>query len=155
MSDSVALLLKELRLPAFGRHYHSLWETAVEKSWSHTDYLAALCDQLFLLPNDNYRQLWQLADQQLEARDACKWIVTVLRLAYEYDDEQALGRNLLASAKAGQFASITELQARYLTRSQAALKPTSPQHELVSYDELLSSMTGASQQPDQAQEALL
>jgi DNA replication protein DnaC len=44
VSDSVALLLKELRLPAFGRHYQSLWETAVEKSWSHTDYLAALCE---------------------------------------------------------------------------------------------------------------
>lgn len=44
MSDSVALLLKELRLPAFGRHYQSLWEAAVEKSWSHTDYLAALCE---------------------------------------------------------------------------------------------------------------
>ena len=44
MSDSVALLLKELRLPAFVRHYRSLWETAVEKSWSHTDYLAALCE---------------------------------------------------------------------------------------------------------------
>ena len=108
-----------------------------------------------LLPDDNYRQLWHYADQQLEAREACKWIVTVLRLAYEYDDEQALGMDLLASAKAGQFASITELQARYLTSSQPALKPTSPQHELVSYDELLSSMTGASQQPDQAQEVLL
>ncbi len=44
MSASVALLLKELRLPAFNRHYQSLWETAVEKSWSHTDYLAALCE---------------------------------------------------------------------------------------------------------------
>lgn len=44
MSDSVALLLKELRLPAFTRHYQSLWETAVEKGWSHTDYLAALCE---------------------------------------------------------------------------------------------------------------
>ena len=44
MSDSVALLLKELRLPAFSRHYQSLWDTAVEKSWSHTDYLAALCE---------------------------------------------------------------------------------------------------------------
>ena len=44
MSSSVALLLKELRLPAFNRHYQSLWETAVEKSWSHTDYLAALCE---------------------------------------------------------------------------------------------------------------
>ena len=44
MNDSLALLLKELRLPAFGRHYQTLWETAVEKSWSHTDYLAALCE---------------------------------------------------------------------------------------------------------------
>ena len=44
MSDTVALLLKELRLPAFVRHYQSLWDTAVEKSWSHTDYLAALCE---------------------------------------------------------------------------------------------------------------
>ena len=44
MSNSVALLLKELRLPAFHRHYQSLWETAVEKSWSHTEYLGALCE---------------------------------------------------------------------------------------------------------------
>jgi DNA replication protein DnaC len=44
VSNSVSLLLKELRLPAFGRHYKSLWETAIEKSWSHTDYLAALCE---------------------------------------------------------------------------------------------------------------
>ena len=108
-----------------------------------------------LLPNDNYRQLWELADQHLEARDACKWIVTVLRLAYEYDDEEALGRDLLANAKAGQFTSITELQARYLTSNQPALNTMSPQHELVSYDELLSSMTGDAQQKDPAQEVLL
>ncbi len=42
--SSTALLLKELRLPAFNRHYQSLWETAVEKNWSHVDYLAALCE---------------------------------------------------------------------------------------------------------------
>jgi transposase InsO family protein len=108
-----------------------------------------------LLPCDNYRQLWQLVNRQLDARDACKWIVTVLRLAYEYDDEQALGHDLLSSAKAGEFASITELQARYLTSRQSTLKPTSPQHELVSYDELLTSMTGATEQPDLAWEALL
>lgn len=45
MNDSVALLLKELKLSAFARHYQALWETAVEKSWSHTDYLAALCER--------------------------------------------------------------------------------------------------------------
>ncbi|WP_445945136.1 IS21-like element helper ATPase IstB [Shewanella sp.] len=44
MNDSVALLLKELRLPGFVRHYKSLWEKAVEDGWSHTDYLSALCE---------------------------------------------------------------------------------------------------------------
>jgi DNA replication protein DnaC len=44
MSDSVSLLLKELKLPAFVRHYQPLWEAAVEKGWSHQDYLAALCE---------------------------------------------------------------------------------------------------------------
>lgn len=44
MNDSTSLLLKELRLPAFVRHYESLWQTAVEKGWSHTEYLAALCE---------------------------------------------------------------------------------------------------------------
>ena len=40
----LALLLKELRLPAFVRHYESLWQTAVDKGWSDTEYLAALCE---------------------------------------------------------------------------------------------------------------
>lgn len=44
MNDSIALLLKELRLPAFVRHYEPLWQTAVEKGWSHTEYLGALCE---------------------------------------------------------------------------------------------------------------
>ena len=44
MNDTTALLLKELRLSAFVRHYQSLWETATEKGWSHTQYLATLCE---------------------------------------------------------------------------------------------------------------
>ena len=34
----------KLRLPAFVRHYQSLWQTATEKGWSHTQYLAVLCE---------------------------------------------------------------------------------------------------------------
>jgi DNA replication protein DnaC len=44
MTDSTALLLKELRLPAFVRHYNPLWESAAEKGWSHPEYLATLCE---------------------------------------------------------------------------------------------------------------
>ena len=91
-----------------------------------------------LLPDDNYRQLWQLADKHLEAREACKWIVTTLRLAFEYDDEQSLGEDLLVEARAGRFASITDIQSRYLSGNPDIELSTSSQHTLVSYDELLS-----------------
>lgn len=94
-----------------------------------------------LLPSDNYRELWKFADQHLEAREACKWIVTVLRLAFEYDDEEALGRDLLTDVRAGKFASITQLQGRYLANQTTAPGGAATQHDLVSYDELLSSMS--------------
>lgn len=45
MTESLSLLLKELKLPAFGRHYRALGETAARDNWSHTDYLAALCER--------------------------------------------------------------------------------------------------------------
>lgn len=45
MADPIALLLKQLRLPAFATHYQALWETAVEKGWSHPDYLSELCQR--------------------------------------------------------------------------------------------------------------
>jgi transposase InsO family protein len=108
-----------------------------------------------LLPDDNYRQLWLLVDQNLETREACKWIVTVLRLAYEYDDEQALGEALLADAQVGKFATLTELQARYLGGQQPALQAAPPQHSLVSYDELLSTITGNNHQINLAEEVEL
>ena len=108
-----------------------------------------------LLPDDNYRQLWQFADQYLEAREACKWIVTVLRLAFEYDDEKALGRDLLIGARMGKFASMTELQDRYLANQTPAPGATTAQHDLESYDELLSSIDGGCREADTVTEARL
>ena len=93
-----------------------------------------------LLPDDNYRELWQLADEHLEPHEACKWIVTTLRLAFEYDDEQSLGEDLLIEARAGRFASITEIQSRYLRGNPDLEFSASNQHTLVSYDDLLSSI---------------
>ena len=75
MSDSVALLLKELRLPAFGRHYQSLWETAVEKSWSHTDYLRP-CVSRSLLPRNAARNTYVNVDNVIQPASAPCFIST-------------------------------------------------------------------------------
>lgn len=91
-----------------------------------------------LLPNDAYRQLWRCADQHLEKREACKWMVTVLRLAFEYDCEADLGEGLLADALLGQFPSVKAMQDRFL--NYQTLEPGvihSTQHPLSAYDDLL------------------
>lgn len=45
MAESLPLLLKELKLPAFARHHESMARRAIDKGWEHADYLSALCEQ--------------------------------------------------------------------------------------------------------------
>lgn len=45
MSEALPLMLKELKLPAFGRYYQKYQDHAVDNAWGHSQYLAALCEQ--------------------------------------------------------------------------------------------------------------
>lgn len=54
-----------------------------------------------LLPSPMHRELWAHVDRQLPAQQACKWIVTVLRLGYEYDCESQLASQLLVAVQQG------------------------------------------------------
>lgn len=45
MSEALPLMLKELKLPAFGRYYQKYQDQAVENAWGYNQYLAALCEQ--------------------------------------------------------------------------------------------------------------
>ena len=47
-----------------------------------------------ILPNEQYQQLWLFAQQQFTPKEACKWIVSVLRIAFEYDCESAIRKTL-------------------------------------------------------------
>lgn len=92
-----------------------------------------------LLPSDTYRALWVLVDEQLDDRAACKWIVTVLRLAYDYDCEGTLGLELLQAAQQDQLPSRQQLQARFLpSQAYRHTQIVSGQHCLNSYDQLLA-----------------
>jgi len=89
------------------------------------------------LPNDQYRQLWRLAEHQSTPRDACEWIVSVLRIAFEYDCESMLADELLEQARTNKLPELKQLQERYLSEIN---KPDIPvrQHDTAGYDELLS-----------------
>ena len=91
-----------------------------------------------LLPNDRYRRLWRTIDHALPAREACKWMVGVLRIAADHDCEAALIDDLEPLIAAGEIPTLHQLQARYLPSQPGHDVPVT-QHALADYDRLLSS----------------
>lgn len=90
-----------------------------------------------LLPTETYRKLWQHCDQQLQPRDACKWIVGVLRIAMDHDCEERLGNELLAQVDNNKpLPTLKALQERYLGTKPVPIIPAR-QQDLASYDHLL------------------
>ncbi len=45
MVDALPMMLKELKLSAFGKHYQAYQEQAIDQSWGYSQFLAKLCEQ--------------------------------------------------------------------------------------------------------------
>ena len=45
MAEALPMMLKELRLPAFGQHYEDYQGQAIDQSWGYSQYLSKLCEQ--------------------------------------------------------------------------------------------------------------
>jgi len=90
-----------------------------------------------LLPRPQYRQLWAQAEHPFTPQDACKWLVAVLRVAYDYDCEGLLANELLLPAEKGPLPDLKALQARYLKHTQAPAIPVR-QHCVADDDSLLT-----------------
>jgi len=102
-----------------------------------------------LMPSELYKQLWQLSNEQFDSHSACKWMVTVLKIASISVDEDALAQILLKKDK---LPGTKTLQDQYLIKTQALPDITQRQHDINGYDELLNGSwshsehnTGASQ----------
>jgi transposase InsO family protein len=90
-----------------------------------------------LLPTETYRKLWLYGDQQFQCRDACKWIVGVLRIAMDHDCEERLGNELLVLVDNNKpLPTLKALQERYLGTKPVPMIPAR-QQDLASYDHLL------------------
>jgi transposase InsO family protein len=96
-----------------------------------------------ILPDAQYRQLWSLADAQFSPQQACKWMVAVLRFAYDYDCQNVLAIQLLTEADKSGLPDLKSLQARYVTHTASA-DIAVRQHTVDDYDQLLEGrwMTG-------------
>ncbi len=90
-----------------------------------------------ILPNAQYRQLWQQVEREFSPQDACKWMVTVLRLAYDYDCESTFAAELMGEAEQGKLPNLKTLPGRYLKHTTPPVMKQR-QHEISDYDQLLT-----------------
>lgn len=93
-----------------------------------------------LLPNTTYREIWAAADEQMESRAACKWMVGVLALAAAADCESALGAYLQIQIAEGKLPDLYQLEQRFSLGTNDWLggaEGSYTQHPLSAYDELM------------------
>ena len=91
-----------------------------------------------LLPNDNYRQLWEQMLTQLDAYNASRLMVEALYIAAKQDKEQAVATYLATQLQASTL-SLTAFQQHFQVVDTSTI-PTMQiqQHSLSQYDQLLS-----------------
>jgi len=89
-----------------------------------------------LMPSELYKQLWQQCNVQFDSHSACKWMVSVLKIASMSQNETALAQSLLAMKK---LPTTKNLQDKYLIKTQRIPDITQKQHDITYYDGLLKS----------------
>jgi len=105
-----------------------------------------------LLPSDHYKQLWQLCDKQFDNHMACKWMVTVLKIASMVDNEDSFAQSLLLPEK---LITLKELQDKYLIKAKDIPDIKAKQHDLADYnDEFIHGQWQYQQQQPQLQDSV-
>lgn len=102
--------------------------------------LAGLAFRDDLLPDANWRSIYQRLSAVLSTEDVCKRVVGALRLAAEQDCARELGDYWSDALKRGHCPTLAELQARFSPQRPAAPLPRlqACQHALADYDALLT-----------------
>ena len=94
-----------------------------------------------LLPNCDYKLIWEYVDGNLESRDSCKYIVNLLSLAAENNCEESLGSYVLESLTNPAGANVpklSDLRQRFSSNNKEKIVIKIDQHEIAEYDELIN-----------------
>lgn len=114
-------------------HYQDVIESLIKKPRAFRH--AVWRDDL--LPNEDYRRIWEYVNTTLSADDACQQIVGLLHLAKKGNCEAALGRYVLANIeRKGQF-SLSDCRQRFIQSTTLIPHLQVQQHALKTYQALL------------------
>lgn len=83
-----------------------------------------------LFPSDDYKLLWVLCNKQFDSHMACKWMVTVIKIASKIADIDKFAQSLLLMKK---LPLIKTLQDKYLLKAQVIPDIKANQHKLEDY----------------------
>lgn len=99
--------------------------------------LARLAFRDDLLPDDNWRAIYQHLSRELSLEMACKQVVGALRLAAAGDRAALIGAQWRAELERGEGPTLIELQRRYGPAPAEVPSISATQHSLADYDQLL------------------
>ncbi len=95
-----------------------------------------------LLPDDQYRFIWQHVDKTMNGMDACKFIVGLLHLAAKHDCQNELVDVVIELIKSRKQLKLSELQDRFSLSKVAVPAFNVQQHLLSSYNDLIPNYQG-------------
>lgn len=90
-----------------------------------------------LLPDDNYKAIWQYVNENLLADKASYYMVKLLHLAKQSGCERQLGRFVAAAIAQRQLPAIRECEAQFLVIEPKIPKMTVKQHSLSAYSSMI------------------
>lgn len=90
-----------------------------------------------LLPDDNYKAIWQYVDETLLADKASYYMVKLLHLAKQSGCERQLGRFVAAAIAQRQLPAIRDCEAQFLVIEPKIPKMSVKQHSLSAYSNLI------------------
>ncbi|MEC8858804.1 MAG: IS21 family transposase [Pseudomonadota bacterium] len=91
-----------------------------------------------LIPEGDYQYIWQWLEQHHDPDRACHLMVRLLHLAHKSDQEQALGRYVLAEISRGQFPCLIQCEKRFLDHPGEIPIINVNQHALSQYSVLIT-----------------
>jgi len=90
-----------------------------------------------ILPNENYRAIWNYIDAIEPQQTAPKTMLRILKLAADYDCEAALESYLMNIISNKQGLNIEEIENQFNTSNPSLPKVECKQHMLADYDQLI------------------